>query len=239
MNRIVVFIIALMALPVFAEQSSKDQQIKDVVRNLLTKEEPELVAQAIDALRTKEHQKIAAKQQENLKTQTSVLYKQDGDPFYGDKDAPKIITLFQDYRCGHCKRAHPYVLEFVKNNKDTRIIFKEFPILGAVSFYAAKAAYAANKQGKYQGLSNAMMEADDLTKKKILSLAKAQGLNMKQLQKDIDDPAAEKRIKETFELASKLEIRGTPTFVAGEKIITGVLDQDQLKDLALNSKKDG
>ncbi len=46
------------------------------------------------------------------------------------------------------------VEKLLKDNKDIRFVFKDYPILGPVSTQAAKAALAAAKQGKYVEMHN-------------------------------------------------------------------------------------
>ena len=54
----------------------------------------------------------------------------------------------------------PDVLKLVETNKDLRVVLKEFPILGPGSAYAARAALASRKQGKYWDFHLALLEPD-------------------------------------------------------------------------------
>jgi protein-disulfide isomerase len=78
-----------------------------------------------------------------------------GDPIAGNPKGKVTLVEFFDYQCGHCIDMAPVIGEIIKANPNVRVIFKEFPIRGPVSDYAARAALAANKQGKYYQFSHA------------------------------------------------------------------------------------
>ena len=78
----------------------------------------------------------------------------------------------------------------IESDKDLRFVLKEFPIFGEDSEYAARAAIAAIKQGKYWDLHMAMFQHEGkLAKDSVDEIAAGLGLNMEQLKKDMDDPA--------------------------------------------------
>ena len=99
------------------------------------------------------------------------------------------MVEFFDYNCGWCKKGFPEVMSLLETDKELRFVMKEFPIFGGDSDYAAQAAIAANKQGKYWVLHMAMMGHEGkVTKETVDELAAAQGLNMAQLKIDMESP---------------------------------------------------
>ena len=50
------------------------------------------------------------------------------------------MVEFFDYRCGFCKRALPAMTALLEGDPKVRVVWKEFPILGPVSDFAARAA---------------------------------------------------------------------------------------------------
>ena len=110
-------------------------------------------------------------------------------------------------------------------------MFKEFPIFGEESEWAAKAALAAGKQGKYFEMHQKMYAAPGKADKdKALRVAAEIGLDVPQLEKDMADPSTAKALAETKELAQKLGIEGTPFYMIGDRVIAGAPDDlyDQL-----------
>ena len=74
----------------------------------------------------------------------------------GNPKGDVTIVEFMDYNCGWCKRSMSEVSTLLKSDSNVKIVIKEFPIFGENSEYAAKAALAAAKQGKYWELHQAM-----------------------------------------------------------------------------------
>ena len=119
-------------------------------------------------------------------------------------------------------------------------MFKEFPILGPASVAAARAALAAWKQGaaKYVAFHTRLMESrGGLPKKKMMDLAADAGLDVEQLQNDMDDPQIDATLRKNFVLAKALDISGTPAFVVGDHLIPGAVDLDTLKSLIAAARK--
>ena len=108
-------------------------------------------------------------------------------------------------------------------------MLKEFPIFGDDSEYAAKAALASGRQGKYWQLHLAMFSHEGkITRASVDEIAAAQGLNMAKLKKDMADPAIEETLARTRALAQTLAINGTPAFIIDDKLVPGYLPQADL-----------
>src|SRR3546814_10650740 len=59
----------------------------------------------------------------------------------------------------YCRSVAPVMTEAEAADAQLRIVYKEFPILGPNSVYAAKAALAAHRQGRYLAFHQALMQA--------------------------------------------------------------------------------
>ncbi len=134
------------------------------------------------------------------------------------------VVEYFDYRCGPCKRAYKNVqrLQSVAARYSIRFIFKEFPILGSKSEYAAKAAIAARRQGKYLVFHNALMShRGGLTKDTVLTKAAAVGLNVDRLVVDMKSPDVEVELEANRASARAMDISATPSFVIGVTVVRG------------------
>ena len=124
----------------------------------------------------------------------------------------------------------PILNKFIKQHPNVRVVFKEFPIFGPASQYAAKASIAARMQGQkkflafHDGLFKSGLMEGKLKPADVDRIAKEAGLNMAQLKKDMDSPTVAKELKATFKLARDLQLQGTPAFV-----IMPTKDGDQAK----------
>ena len=77
------------------------------------------------------------------------LFNNPADPVVGNTNGSVTIVEFFDYRCPYCKQVAGTVADVLAADKDVRVVFKEFPILGEDSVDAARAALAAHRQGGY------------------------------------------------------------------------------------------
>ena len=137
-----------------------------------------------------------------------------GSPVAGSIKGNTTLIEFFDYQCVHCREMAPILEKIMKEDPNLRVVYKEFPIFGESSNFAAEAALAAAKQGKYPAFHSALMTADKkLDKAEILALAKKAGLNVKQLQKDMASPEIAAEIKANMALARAMNISGTPAFI--------------------------
>jgi len=84
---------------------------------------------------------------------------------------------------------------------------------------AALAAAAAQKQGKFWQMHDALFNSRPLSKQSIDEAAKSIGLDMEQFKKDMADPATRQQVLKDMMDASKADVSGTPTlFVNGHRV---------------------
>lgn len=174
------------------------------------------------------------------------LFHQANDPVAGNPKGGVTIVEFFDYQCSHCVDMAPVVQSIIRSNWNVRVVFKEFPIRGPMSDFAARAALAANKQGKYYDFNHALMLANQpLTEESIMTIAKDVGLNVEKLKKDMDSASIKNQIRANDKLAESLKITGTPAFFIGKtnaasmndvKFILGGMSQSQMQELIDNIK---
>ncbi len=145
------------------------------------------------------------------------LFRQSNSPIGGNPKGKITVVDFFDYQCEHCIKMTPVISAVIKSDPNVRVVFKDFPILGPVSQFAARAALAANMQGKYYQFHHALMSVDQpLTEDVVLEVAKSAGLNVDKLKKDMDSPAITRQLNENMALAKNLKVYATPTFFIGK-----------------------
>jgi protein-disulfide isomerase len=110
----------------------------------------------------------------------------------------------------------------VGGSRRLRVVYKEFPILGPGSMFAAKAALAAHKQEKFIAFHRALYQIrGPVDESRTLSAAAASGLDVTRLKSDMQDPAIEAMVSKNLALARLLGIDDTPGFVIGRQILVG------------------
>jgi protein-disulfide isomerase len=209
---------------------SKDEVAKIVEETLLTK--PDLVIKAAE-----NYQKTLEQQQNNDREATLAAVKPDlakaatTFPIVGNVDAPLTVYEFLDYNCGYCKIMTPVVNAIADTNKDVRFVILDFPILAPSSEDAARAALAANKQGKFRPLHDAMMaHKGALSKEVILDLAKTSGLDVEKLKTDMAGSEVSEQLAKSRDFAKQLKLNGTPSFLIGDEFIPGALSKEALME---------
>ena len=148
----------------------------------------------------------------------------------GPDDAEITVIEFFDYRCGFCKASLPAMKSALASNSDVKFAFVEYPILTDDSLVAARAAVAARRQpGMYMPFHLALMETQgDLPLERILAIAETVGIDIAQLQIDMEDSVILENIEASYSLAQNLHINGTPTFVINGKFFVGQVSEAQL-----------
>jgi protein-disulfide isomerase len=150
-----------------------------------------------------------------------------GVPMFGAAHADVTVVEYFDYNCPFCKALAPAFHPFIDKDRAAAVLYKEWPIFGGVSIYAAQSALAANYQGKYLQAHEALMRAPRLAEKQQVDTAlRTAGIDMAQLQKDLitHDRAIDGLLKRNDTEARGLGLRGTPGILVGRQIVSGISD---------------
>lgn len=222
------FILPSSAEAKFFHFGMNEEEVKTVVKDYLLNN-PEIVKEAMDNY-TKREQELKLKAQvAKLKPNRKVLERDAKTPVIGNPDGDVTIVEFFDYNCGFCKMMFPKVWEYVQNDGNIRWVLKDMPTLGETSTTAAKAGLAAEKQGKYFEMHQAMItHQGSLTEEDIVGYAKKIGLNMEQFEKDRNDPSLDKFLQNNRTLGYEFEFYGIPDFIIGDFISHGAMMGDEL-----------
>ncbi len=122
----------------------------------------------------------------SAETQKRILF-EPGVPLLGSISADITVIEYFDYNCPFCKSLAPVFHPFVEKDRGAAVLFKEWPVFGGVSVYAAQLALAANFQGKYLQAHDALMGAPRLGENSQVDSALAgAGIDMARLQSGLD-----------------------------------------------------
>ncbi len=120
-------------------------------------EHPEVIVESLEKYEQRERSAREQAASTAMVSRKNDLFNHPMTPTTGDAKADITIVEFFDYQCGYCKRAMQTVLEIQKEDPRLRIAWKELPILGPASEFAARAAMAAKRQDKYLDFHVAVM----------------------------------------------------------------------------------
>ena len=202
------------------DRATLNSIIEDFIRN-----NPEIVRDTLIALAARE-------EAERKQTGLAKVRDDQGDPVMGNANGTITLYEFSDYNCGYCKRVFEPIQQLVRNNPDVRLVIKEFPILSQSSLVAAKAAIAAEMQGKFGDYHIAMMTyRGQITDAVVMRMAAQAGVDIEQLKSDMESPKTMAIIQRTREAAAALEINGTLGLVVGDTVVPGAIGLDELVKL--------
>jgi protein-disulfide isomerase len=176
--------------------------------------DPKILSDAVDALRDAQYAPVLSTNRAAIETPFASSWK-------GAAKADVTLVEFFDYACPFCKAAEPRLEALVKADKGVRLVVKEFPILTPASPEASRAALAAARQGRYAAFHEALLlHPGTLDEAAIFGVAKAVGLDLARLRKDMADPRIGQAIEANLRLARAVGVRGTPTFIVDGRILT-------------------
>jgi protein-disulfide isomerase len=217
-------------------QSPSNEAMETVIRNYILKH-PEVIEESLQAL----EQRRAAEEKQRVRdliiARSKELLQDPDAPVGGNPQGDVTLVEFFDYRCRFCKAVAPTVSKLLAEDANVRLIYKDFPILGEASHYAARAALASRNQGKYQAFHEALMSVDEeLTEKVVIKIAKRVGINVANLKADMKAPQISSAIEQNRELAKALGINGTPAFIVGSELTRGAMDLSTFKELMAKTR---
>ena len=214
-----------------APDAARRQEIETVVREYL-RAHPEVVLEALQEMERKEQERQRAQRVEAIRAHLAQLTQDPGSPVGGNPQGRVTIVEFFDYQCGYCKREVGELKKLLQADTDVRLVYKDLPILGPPSVFAARAALAARKQGKHDALHDALMAiSEPLTEEIVLKTAAQSGLDITRLEKDMADPSVSEALDRNFQLQRALNIEGTPALIVGTEFIPGAASVETLKAL--------
>ncbi|HWU01493.1 MAG TPA: DsbA family protein, partial [Novosphingobium sp.] len=182
---------------------------------------PEILPEAIDKLRSAD----AAKQVGAVR---AVAEKPWPGAVMGNPDGKVVLVEFMDFACGYCRQSLADVDRLVAANPDLKVVLRELPILSPASVDAAKMALAAGAQGKYGAFHHAMYDAGRPDAASIADAAKKAGIDMTRAATTIASPQAQAEIEGNLEMARKLGLNGTPSWIVGDRLLSGAVGYDAL-----------
>jgi protein-disulfide isomerase len=161
-------------------------------------------------------------------------------PVAGNPDGDITIVEWFDYQCPYCRKLEPELRQVIKDDGKVRLVWKDWPILGPASVYAARLALATKYQGKLAEAHAALIGLDvKLTEPGARErLAKA-GIDVDRVLADLEtnQDAIAAVLKRNDDQATAFGFRGTPAFIVGKFRVPGVLTKEQFGQVIADARK--
>ena len=199
---------------------------------------PEVIVEAVQGMQARQEKADLTEAQEALKARADEIFRDFNSPVGGNEQGDITLVEFFDYNCPYCRKMAPVLIEAEKADPQLRIVFKEFPILGPGSEFAARAALASQRQGRYEAFHHALMATKEkVNDESVLAAAAQLGLDVERLKADMQDPSIQIAIDRNMALAAALRINGTPGFIVGDQILRGATELTVLQGMIAQARK--
>ena len=144
-----------------------------------------------------------------------------GAPVRGKADAPVTLVVFSDFECPWCAKLEPLLAQLLAANADTvRVVFKHLPLpMHPQAEPAALAAIAAQRQGKFWEMHDALFAVQQWTPAAVTETATRIKLDMNRFQADLNSQETRMQLAKDKADAQAAEVAATPSvFVNGRPV---------------------
>jgi protein-disulfide isomerase len=226
---------ALLPMPALSQELD-EARVKELVLEAI-RENPEIIMEAVALLEQRQADAQAQNQSDVLRNQRDLIEHDPNAPVLGNPDGDVTVVEFFDYNCPYCRRAKPEIRALIEEDPNVRLVYREWPILGEGSVFAAKAALAARAQGTYEDFHWAMMAIDGRANEaSVMRVAEDVGLDLDQLRQDMEAQEVAEHIETSMRLTQALGFNGTPSFVIGDALVPGFVEKERLSDLVSEAR---
>lgn len=203
--------------------------VERIVRDYIL-EHPEILPEAMQNLQKRENAQALS----GIRDQVHAPFP---GAVLGNPQGKVTLVEFTDFGCTFCRQSVAEVEQLIAADPELRVVVRELPILSPQSADAAKMALAAAEQGKYAAFHHAMFEAGRPGPDTIAAAARAAGLDMARAQRVIADPRIETELARNIDFARQLGFNGTPSWIAGDQLLSGAVGKARLAEAIEAAKK--
>lgn len=229
-----VVLISSVCAPIVAHAQEKQLSKEDVeaIVKKVIQDNPDLIMKTLQEYQEKQQLDRVSKSAQNLVAMQDKINHDPSAPSVGNPAGDVTVTEFFDYHCGYCKRFYPEISQLLKEDKNVRVIFREFPILSEDSQTAAKGAlavYSIDKTKYFDYHVLLMQSSGQFTEDSLAETAKKVGIEPETFKKAFNNPEIEKDLQRNKMLAGNLGISGTPSIIIGTQLMPGAVPYSVLK----------
>ncbi|NET73125.1 MAG: thioredoxin domain-containing protein [Sphaerospermopsis sp. SIO1G2] len=209
--------------------SKLEQQVLEIIR-----QNPKAIIESVQIYQQEEEEKVKKQRQSFLDDFRRDPQRIIGNsPTSGAKQSKTVLLEFSDFECPYCGEAQKTLKNLLEKYGDKfTLVYKNFPLyqIHPQALPAAKAAYAAQKQGKFWEYHDALFtNQKKLSEGLYLEVAENLDLDLEQFQRDRN--LADAAIQKDLELANKIGLSGTPSFIISGENIIGPVNLSEIENI--------
>ncbi len=160
-------------------------------------------------------------------------------PAAGNADGDITIVEYFDYQCPYCRKISPDLAKVVREDGHVRLVFKDWPIFGGVSIYAARLTLASRYQDKFAEAHEALISLKEkLSEAKVDAALSAAGIYLARAKADLAAKRTEidAVLARNHEQATGLGFQGTPAFIIGHFRVPGAPNAQAFKQAIADAR---
>lgn len=200
---------------------SERERMETVIRDYLLAH-PEIIPEAIKRLQDREVAKVLDSSREAFETPFAGAWA-------GAEDGDVVLVEFFDYACPYCRASVPDVKRLLDEDKRLKVVWRDFPVLGPDSEEAALASLAAAQQGRYRAFYDRMFATARPSREGVIRAVRAAGMNEVRAAEAMKSADISAEVEKNLDLGRTLGLTGTPSYIIGERILSGAVGYDELK----------
>lgn len=187
---------------------------------------PEVLIESITVLETRRAAEAVQNDQVLVENNKDAIFNDGHSWVGGNPDGDLTLVEFVDYRCGYCRKVNPELEALIKDDGNIRFVLKEFPILGEESDLASRFAISVQQltdADTYKRIHDQLISLrgpvnlDSLT-----AIATEAKLDAPAIINRMNTEEVSAVLRENRQLAERMGIQGTPTFIIGPEMLRGV-----------------
>jgi protein-disulfide isomerase len=174
----------------------------------------------------------------SLETQNRIT-NSPGVPVLGATSPDVVLVEYFDFNCPFCRKLAPSIRALLKTDPKVAVVYKDWPIFGGVSVYAARCALAAQWQGQYEKAHDALISAPRLSQNEQVDEALLHaGIDIGRIHRDLQQHGAEidALLARNSSEARALGIRGTPGILVARQTVSNIADLPDLQAAVSNAR---
>jgi protein-disulfide isomerase len=214
-----------LSFDISAMSDSEKTAFGDAVREYLMAN-PEVLIESINVLEERRAADSAQNDKDLVTANHEAIFEDDHSWVGGNPEGDLTIVEFIDYRCGVCRKFNDEIHDLVQKDGNIRLVLKEFPILGQESDTSARFAVAVKQIAGDEAYRKAHDELIALrspaTLEALQKVAGKIGIDGDEVINTMNTESVSEVLRQNRQLAERMAIMGTPTFVIGDELLRGV-----------------
>lgn len=204
-------------------------QTERIVRDYLVSH-PEVLVEASSALRRRATGKA-------IDADRAAIVEPFGNAWAGNPKGDVTIVEYFDYNCGYCRASLPVIDALLDSDDGLRIVYRDWPILSAESATAARYSLVAADMGKFREFHHALYAGGPVNDATLEAAIATAGLDLAKVKAAAASPRIEAELSRNLDIAKRLGMSGTPSWIIGDEVISSALPIEELKRLIAEARK--